>query len=168
MNNQVLHGGAIRFGIELEGLEVAGFSEVQGLEAETEIEEYREGGMNGFVHRLPKGIRHPRIVLRKGLTSSPELWEWYNESAQGATVRRRKSGSIILYKSSYKEGDSRWNGKADQWRGTLNDSIEFCRWNFFDAYPVKWVGPSMNALSSDMAIETVELVHNGIKLINRA
>lgn len=136
--------GAFRFLIELEGLAVAGFSEVQGLEAETEMEEIREGGVNGHVHRLPKGIKHPRIVLKRGMTSSPALWEWYDNYAQGAIPRKRKDGSIILYKP---------------------DGEELCRWNFFGAYPVKWSGPGLNALSSDAAIETVELVHSGLKMI---
>jgi len=136
--------GAFRFLVELDGVAVAGFSEVQGLEAETEMEEYREGGVNGYVHRMPKGIRHPRIVMRRGMTASAALWEWYDNHAQGAIARARKNGSIILYKP---------------------DGEELCRWNFTEAYPVKWSGPSLNAMSSDTAIESVELVHNGLKTI---
>jgi len=135
--------GAFRFLVELEGLAVAGFSEVQGLEAETEMDEYREGGVNGHVYRAPRGIKHPRIVLRRGMTS-PALWEWYNQHAQGTVARERKNGSIILYRP---------------------DGVELCRWNFTEAYPVKWSGPALNAMSSDTAIESVELVHNGLKTI---
>ncbi|MBB6735605.1 phage tail protein [Cohnella zeiphila] len=136
--------GSFRFLVELEGVAVAGFSEVQGLEAETEMEEYREGGVNDHVHLLPRGIKHPRIVLRRGITTSPALWEWYDNYAQGSNPRARKDGSIILYK---------------------RDGEELCRWNFFKAYPVKWSGPSLNAMSSDTAIESVELVHGGLKTI---
>jgi phage tail-like protein len=137
--------GAFRFVVELDSMLVAGFSEVQGLESQTEFEEYREGGVNGYIHRLPKGVRNPPIILKRGLTSSQELWSWYDQSSRGRTTR--KSGSIILYKL---------------------DGMELCRWNFFEAYPTKWSGPSLNASSSDVAIETLELVHNGIKTIFRA
>jgi phage tail-like protein len=136
--------GAFRFAVELDGMLVAGFSEVQGLESQLEYEEIREGGVNGYVHRLPKGVRNSSILLRRGLSSSQELWNWYAQASQGTVTR--KSGSIILYKE---------NG------------AELCRWNFFEAYPVKWSGPSLNAASSEVAIETVELVHNGVKALFR-
>jgi phage tail-like protein len=138
------HGiiGAFRFAVELDAMLVAGFSEVQGLEAHTEVEEIREGGLNSHVHRLPKGTRYGSIVLRRGMSSSPELWNWYEQTI-GGTIKR-KNGSIILLKP---------NG------------AELCRWNFFDAYPIRWSGPALNAASSDVAIETIELAHNGIKTI---
>lgn len=142
MNHKV--NGAFRFVVELDGMLVAGFSEVHGLESQIEFEEIREGGVNGYVHRLPKGVRNSSIVLKRGLSSSQELWNWYSQSTLGTVTR--KSGSIILYKQ---------------------DGIELCRWNFFDAYPTKWSGPSLNAATSDVAIETIELVHNGIKAIFR-
>jgi phage tail-like protein len=143
----VNHGvnGAFRFVVELDSMLVAGFSEVYGLESQTEFEEIREGGVNGYVHKLPKGIRNPPIVLKRGLSSSKELWNWYDLSSRGTV--KRKSGSIILYKQ---------------------EGVELCRWNFFEAYPSKWTGPSLNAATSDVAIETMELVHNGIKTIFRA
>jgi len=143
-NNHTVNG-AFRFVVELDGMLVAGFSEVHGLESQTEYEEIREGGVNGYVHRLPKGVRNPPIMLRRGLSSSQELWNWYDACAKGTI--KRKSGSIILYKQ---------------------DGAEQCRWNFFEAYPTRWSGPSLNAATSDVAIETVELVHNGIKTIFRS
>ncbi len=136
--------GAYRFAVELDGMLVAGFSEVTGLESQTEYEEIREGGVNGYVHRLPKGVRTPPIVLRRGVSSSQELWSWYESSSQGRVTR--KSGSIILYK---------------------HDGAELCRWNFFEAYPVRWTGPTLNASSSEVAVEAVELIHNGLKAIYR-
>ncbi|PRX67825.1 phage tail-like protein [Cohnella sp. SGD-V74] len=137
--------GAFRFAVELDGMLVAGFSEAHGLESQIEYEEIREGGVNGYVHRLPKGVRNSTIMLKRGLSSSQELWNWYAQASQGTVTR--KSGSIILYKQ---------------------DGAELCRWNFFDAYPVKWSGPGLIASSSEVAIETIELVHNGVKAIFRA
>ncbi len=135
-------GGAFRFWVELEGLLVGGFSEVSGLQSETEVEEYNEGGVNDFVHAFPKKTKSPPLVLKRGLTRSPELWEWYEDVSKGRI--KRKNGSVILM------------NHAGQ---------EICRWNFFEAYPVKWRGPNLNALNNEIAIETLEILHNGLKTI---
>lgn len=134
--------GNYRFMVEIEQLIVASFSEVSGLTVETELEEYSEGGVNDYVHQFPKRTKHVPIVLKRGLTDSYELWNWYNGVVQGKIVRR--SGSIILFDEQFHE---------------------FRRWTFNDAYPVKWIGPELNATSSEVAIEQVELVHNGFKLL---
>lgn len=128
--------------VEIDHLIVAGFSEVSGLSVETEVEEYREGGVNDFVHKLVKGTRHVPIVLKRGLTDSDVLWKWHNDVVQGKITRR--SGSIILFNESY-----------DEHR----------RWSFEEAYPIKWIGPDLNASSSEVAIEQLELAHNGFKII---
>lgn len=128
--------------MEIDQLIVASFSEVSGLSVETEIEEYREGGVNDFVHKLMKGTRHVPIVLKRGLTRNEELWTWHNDVVQGKI--RRRSGSIILYNEYWEEHR---------------------RWSFQEAYPIKWVGPDLNATSSEVAIEQIELAHNGFKII---
>jgi len=134
--------GNYRFMVEIEQMLVAGFSEVSGLTVETEFEEYREGGVNDFVHKVVKGTKHVPIVLKRGLTSSNELWDWYRDVVAGRIVRR--SGAIILFDDQFEE---------------------YRRWTFNDAYPVKWIGPELNASVSEVAIEQIELVHNGFKLL---
>lgn len=128
--------------VEIGNMLVASFSEVSGLTVETELEEYSEGGVNNYVHQFPKRTKHVPIVLKRGLTDSYELWDWYNDVVQGKIVRQ--SGSIILFDEHFRE---------------------FRRWTFSDAYPSKWVGPDLNATSSEVAIEQIELVHNGFKLL---
>ncbi|MEC0213180.1 phage tail protein [Paenibacillus ehimensis] len=137
-----LFGQAFRFMVELDGMLVAGFSEVSGLQSELEYEEVAEGGVNGYTHRLPKGAKSPPIVLKRGITKSSDLWDWYFSAAGGKV--KRKSGSIIMYDASWQE---------------------MIRWNFFGCYPVKWTGPELSASSSEVAVETIELVHNGLKAI---
>lgn len=134
--------GAFRFKVELDGLLVGGFSEVSGIQSVTEVLEYPEGGLNTHVHILPKQTKYPRIVLKRGITQSSELWDWYDAVA-GGTINR-KNGSVILYNNSGKE---------------------MCRWNFFEAYPVKWQGPDLNATSGNVAVESIEIAHNGLKAI---
>lgn len=135
--------GAFRFRVELDGLLVGGFSEVTGLQSETTLFEYQEGGVNNYVHQLPKQTKYPKIVLKRGLTGSSELWEWYEGVVAGKV--KRKNGAIIM------NSRSNW---------------EVCRWNFFDAYPVKWIGPDLNANGNNVAIESIEIVHNGLKTVH--
>lgn len=134
--------GAYRFMVELEGMLVAGFSEVSGFTVETEATEVSEGGLNQYVHRLPTQTKHVPIVLKRGMIKTNDLWKWYADVIAGEISR--KSGAIILY---------------NEW------GQEFRRWNFYDAYPSKWVGSDLNAVSSDVAVETVELTHNGFKVV---
>lgn len=135
---------SFRFRIEIDGITVAQVSEVTGLQLETETEQYEEGGVNDYVHQLPKRTKYQHITLKRGLTDLDELWQWYRNVVNGTLVRGkfdRRNGSIILMDG---------NG-ADRWR-----------WNFSQAYPVKWSGPDLKADGNAVAFETVELAHNGI------
>jgi phage tail-like protein len=129
-----------RFRVEIDGITVAGFSEVSGLQVETETEQYEEGGVNDFVHYLPGRTKYQHITLKHGLTGADELWQWYQDVAAGRFLR--KNGAIILMDTT---GEDAW------------------RWNFSNAYPVKWTGPELRADSNTVAFETIELVHHGIK-----
>lgn len=131
---------AFRFVVEIEGLLVAGFTEVSGLSAEVTPFAYKEGGLNEYEHQLPGPATWPRLVLKRGLTDFDNLWRWHQDVRRG-TIRRR-NGSIIL------GGESVGHG--------------IYRWNFVGAYPVKWVGPELRAASATVAVESVELVHEGI------
>ena len=133
---------SFHFLVEIEGLVIGGFNEVTGLTVEVEIEEYREGGLNAYVHKLAGPARYPNnLVLKHGLTDSDTLWNWHQGVASGNIQRR--NGSIILLDSA---GEEQW------------------RWNFVDAYPVRWVGPDLRAGSAEVAIETLELVHRGLSV----
>ena len=133
---------SFHFLVEIEGLVIGGFNEVTGLTVEVEIEEYREGGLNAYVHKLAGPARYPNnLVLKHGLTDSDTLWNWHQDVASGNILRR--NGSIILLDSA---GEEQW------------------RWNFVDAYPVRWVGPDLRAGSAEVAIETLELVHRGLSI----
>jgi phage tail-like protein len=131
---------SFRFLVEIQGLIVGGFSEVTGLQAETEVDTIEEGGVNDYVHKFPKKTKYPNIVLKKGITDSDALWKWHQDVVNGKVVR--KSGFIILLDG---EGNEKW------------------RWNFVQAYPVKWSGPDLKADSNTVAVESLELTHNGIK-----
>ncbi|OPX86532.1 MAG: T4-like virus tail tube protein gp19 [Pelotomaculum sp. PtaB.Bin104] len=128
-----------RFLVEIGGLIVGGFSDVSGLQAETETEEYREGGVNGYVHKLPKITKYSNLTFKRGITDADVLWKWHADVAAGKI--ERKNGSVILLDAA---GNEKW------------------RWNFSQAYPVKWSGPELKADSSAVAVESVEIAHNGL------
>lgn len=129
-----------RFRVEVEKIDVARVSEVTGLQFETEVETYEEGGVNDYIHQLPKKTKYPRIVLKHGLTDQDDFWKWYQEVISGKFSRRNIS--IILMDAT---GQDKW------------------RWNIIQAYPVKWTGPELKADSNTIAFESIEIVHHGMK-----
>jgi phage tail-like protein len=131
---------SFRFRVEISGITVALFSEVSGLQIETETEPYEEGGVNDFVHQLPKRTKYQHITLKHGITELDEMWKWHQDVVIGKF--KRKNGSIILMDIA---GEDKW------------------RWNFVNAYPVKWTGPDFKADSNTIAFEIIELAHHGIK-----
>ena len=130
-----------RFYIEIANVAEAEFSEASGLEAEVEVFEYQEGGCNSYTHRLPGRVKFPNVVLKRGMTESLDLWKWFEDVTQ-AKIQRMDVG-IVLYDETTKMAKRRW---------TLER-----------AYPVKWVGPSFKASDNAIAIETLELAHEGLR-----
>lgn len=131
---------SFRFWIEIGGYIVAQVSEVTGISLETETEAYEEGGVNDYVHQLPKRTKYQHIILKRGITDEIDMWKWHQNVVDGKF--KRKDGSIILMDVTGKE---KW------------------RWNFSQAYPVKWIGPELKADGNAVAFETIELAHHGIK-----
>ena len=131
---------SFNFLVEIEGLISGGFSEVTGLQVETEIETYREGGLNEYEHKLPGPTRYPsNLVLKHGLTDIETLWRWHQDVTRGKI--ERKNGTIYLLDS-------------------LRAPVMW--WDFKESLPVKWSGPELRAESGAVAVETLELVHHGI------
>lgn len=132
---------AYRFYVQIAGVTQAVFTEVSGLQIETEVTEYAEGGNNSFVHRLPGRTKVSNITLKRGMTASNELFTWYLDVINGKADQQRNI-SVIMY-------DTAGN--------------EVTRWNFDKAYPVKWIGPQLNADSATTAVESFEVTHQGMR-----
>ena len=130
-----------KFHVEIQGIEHAAFRECSGLQVETEVLEYEEGGLNEYVHRLPGRTKVSNVTLKWGITDSRELWDWYRDVVQGKV--ERKNFSIVQY-------DLMGN--------------EVMRWTFVDACPVKWTGPAFKADENAVTIEALELAHRGMDL----
>ncbi|HUJ10361.1 MAG TPA: phage tail protein [Verrucomicrobiae bacterium] len=133
--------GSFDFLVEIDGITRASFQEVSGLESTIDTMDYREGGENETMRRLPAKTKFVNIVCKWGTTDNPEMSEWHRQWVVGDPAAARKNGSVVLL-------DRQGNEKV--------------RWNFVNAWPSKYVGPSFNAKNSDVAIETMEIVHEGI------
>lgn len=127
------------FVIEVQGLIVGGFSECSGLQIETEFHDYREGGVNEYVHRFAGPTKYPPLVLKHGLTAIDGLWAWHQDVMERKIERR--NGAIFLLNKQ---------------------QLPVLWWEFKEAIPVKWTGPDLRADSAAVAFESVELSHRGL------
>lgn len=129
------------FLVEIDGIVRAGFRECSGLDQSQDPVEYREGGDAFTPRKLPGMLRYSNITLRWGMTDDTELWDWVQKAAQGNVERR--NGSIVLLNASGQEK---------------------MRWNFHEAWPTRWTGPSLNASGNEVAMESLELAHERVVL----
>src|SRR5512139_293736 len=90
-----------RFAIEIDGLVLGAFDECAGLAATLDVYEYKEGGLNGYTHKLPGRLSWGNITLKWGTTDSTKLWEWL-KAINAATNKSRhyRNCSIIQFTSS--------------------------------------------------------------------
>ena len=134
--------GQFNFLVEIDGVVKGGFSEVSGLTTDTNIIEYREGvEPHETPRKLPGLMKYNNIVLKRGWTKDQSLWTWRKKVIDGKT--QRTHGSIVLLDES---------------------RTPALRWNFREGWPSKWEGPGLNAKTSEVAIETLEIVHEGLEL----
>jgi phage tail-like protein len=132
----------LNFRVEIDSIPVAAFAECSGLSSETDVIEYREGTDRQATPRLLPGLtRYGPIVLRRGVTTNRDLWNWRKTVIDGAV--QRLNGAVILL-------DAEHNPVA--------------RWNFSEAWPRKWEGPVLRAGGNEVAIETLEIVCERIEL----
>ncbi len=132
-----------KFLVEIDGIAVAGFSECEGLTTEVDVIEYREGNEDITVRKHPGLVKYSNITLKRGITGSKDLYNWYKEVVKGKIKQIRRNMAIVLLDD---EG---------------NQAV---RWVVRNAWPMKYTGPTLNAKSSEVAIETLEIAHEGFEL----
>jgi phage tail-like protein len=130
------------FRLEIDGLTVGSFRECSGLSADGNSVEYREGT------DIPRSVRkliglqtYSNITLKRGYTDNAELWNWYRNIVNGVSDRRH--GSVILMDEQRKD---------------------VMRWSIENMLIKKIEAPSFNATANEVAVESVELVHEGLSL----
>jgi len=134
---------AFNFIVEIDGIAKAGFSEVYGLAVEVEAVDYREGtDPSPVVRKLPGLRKYSNITLKRGYTPDLSLWKWMKTVLDGQAVR---AGVAITLLDSQRQPAARWHVR--------------------EAWPCKYEGPSLNASGNDVAVETLELCHEGLERV---
>lgn len=134
--------GNYNFLVEIDGITRAAFQECSGFDSTIDVIEHREGNDITTPRKLPGMTKYSNIQLKWGLTDDVMLYNWHREIINGTL--ERKNGSIVLL------------GR---------DGAEVARWNFMRAWPTKYDGPDLNAEGNDVAVEMIELVHEGIERV---
>ncbi|SER93301.1 phage tail protein [Actinokineospora terrae] len=127
------------FQLSIGGNDLGAFHTCQGLGAQMEVEQFTEGGNNGFTWQLPSRITWSNITMTRPVTAdSAKVVRWLNE-----VVRRveRKSGEIVAL---------------------APDLTPITRWQVQGIVPVRWTGPSFDPADSQAAVETLEFAHEGL------
>jgi phage tail-like protein len=129
------------FTVVIEGKTLGTFRQVSGLSVETEVIEYRDGG-GGTTIFLPGNTKYSPVRLTRAFTGDSALWDWYTTSAATGHVTRF-DGTISVFDRS---------------------GQPVARYTLTNAWPRKYEGPTLNAGGTDVAIETIEIVHDGLQM----
>ncbi|GGE72523.1 phage tail protein [Massilia psychrophila] len=120
----------------------ASFQEVSGLGSEMAFEEFREGGENRFIHRLPTGVKHVPLELKRGVGSvESALVRWCRAALDGDGLARIQTLPLAVYlMNAYK--------------------VPIRAWQFADAFPIKWEFDAFNSTKNEVAIEKIVLSYS--------
>ena len=129
------------FKLVIEGVTEGHFTKCKNLGIGVETIQYREAGNNQVVRWIPGKTKNSKITLEYGLTSSRQLWDWFMLAVAGTV--ERKNVSILMLKS--------------------DGVTEAMRWDLINAWPAEWCGPSLDAMSDEVAIESMTLVCEELK-----
>ena len=124
------------------GMADTSFQEVSGIGSKIDVEEVVEGGENRYVHRLPKSIKHPNLVLKRGIAgiTSP-LVIWCKSVLEADYILPIMPMPVLVY--------------------LMNEhKIPIRVWSFANAYPINWEVESFNSTKNEVAIEKIELSYN--------
>jgi phage tail-like protein len=121
------------------GIASGGFSRIKGLSREVRHESHREGGVNDYEHKLVTQVTYPALVLERGLALD-DLWKWALDAAEGDVERK-----TVWVRLQDEAGEKRW------------------AWQIESAIPVKWSASDLDALTSHIVMESLELAHHGLR-----
>lgn len=122
------------------------FQQITGLGAQLEVSSYPEGGVNDRVRQFP--VRHSwnRIVLHRGVARGTGLWSWY-QAGLGNPLGARRSGAVLLLDGA---------------------GVPGAVWAFRGGLASKWTGPDLHAERSEVAVEQLEIAHEGLVAVEQA
>lgn len=130
-----------KYKVEIKDVGQAGFSEVTGFDASIDVAEYRESNMTPPAPiKLPGLRKYSNVTFKWGVTSGKAVYDWMNPSLE--TDIARKEITVTLLDE---------NGK------------DVASWQIVNAWPIKYTAPEFNATSPEVAIEQLEVAHEGMK-----
>lgn len=135
------------FLLEVDGVEIGTFRSVKGLELTVDVEQYTEGGQNGYVHKFPGVLHWPNLVFSRGMVASDALFQWVKNSAgedfaAAGNKLKRCTGAVTA----------------------LSYTGERLRaWEFDSVFAVRWTGPEFSVDSDAQLVEELEVAHNGFR-----
>lgn len=135
--------GKYRYKVEIDGLEAGGFSEASGFDASIDVIEYREGDMVQTPMKLPGLKKYGNITLKQGVADSMVMYEWMIAGVEGEVERKTITITIL---------DETETATAS--------------WQVINAWPAKYTAPDFNALASEVAIESIEIAHEGMTRVS--
>lgn len=135
--------GKFNYKVEIDGLEAGGFSEVTGFDASIDVIEYREGDMTQTPIKVPGLKKYGNITLKQGLVDSMVLYEWMTAGLEGDVERKTLTITLLDIAGS-----------------------PAASWQIINAWPVKYTAPDFNATSSEVAIESLEIAHEGMTRVS--
>lgn len=138
----------VEFGIDGVQNNNSVFQEISGIEPETNVINYREGGANRFVHELPRAIKHSNISLKKGVVSDPQIIKWLQDTLFG--------------------GLSNPIEPVDMKIKLMDQNTEAAMvWKVTGAWPVKLEASALKATShNEIAVETMEFSFKSIERLS--
>ena len=135
--------GKFNYKVEIDGLEAGGFSEVTGFDASIDVIENREGDMTQTPLKIPGLKKYGNITLKQGLVDSMVLYEWMTAGLEGDVERKTLTITLLDIAGS-----------------------PAASWQIINAWPVKYTAPDFNATSSEVAIESLEIAHEGMTRVS--
>jgi phage tail-like protein len=134
------------YGVEFQGQVQGAFRECTGLGSNNEVVDYKASGPKGeyIMKKVPGRMTWQPITLKRGITDAMDMWKWRQIVEEGKVDEARKNGSIVMFNQQGKE---------------------VARWDFVNAWPSKITGPTANANANEIAIEEMEIVHEGYRRV---
>jgi phage tail-like protein len=137
----------MHFRLTLAGREMAGlFSACSGLESETAVIEEKAVDDQGrpVVRKVAGPTKWANITLRRGIDQNLDLWQWREDVVRRGPDKARVDGQIELL----------------DYEGNVITTYRFKK-----AWPVKYSGAALNAGAGDVAVETIEICHEGLERV---
>lgn len=131
---------SFRFTISFDDLPPGGFTDCAGLQMETEVQDYMEGGLNTHTWKFASRTKQSPLVLKRGIVNKV-LWDWFHDISIGKMKFRNATITVFDH----------------------DGTTQVLEYQVLQAFPTKWVSSELSASQSNMAVETVEFAHQGLE-----